>query len=206
MASQEIGGVAAVGRRRAPRWLGPTVDYGPLLVFFAAYSLADILTATAAMLVATVLVLGLSLILTRRIPTAALVTSAMLLIFGGLTLWLEDPGYLKLQSTLISALFAVVLAIAVAVRWPLLRSMFGAAWPMSEGAWRVLTFRLAGFFAAMAGINEAVARSFSTDIWVDYNVFGQAILTLLFLLAQWPLLSRNLAPQQPAKIEAADRG
>src|SRR5260221_617978 len=148
-----------------PSWLGPTIDYGPLAVFFIVYSVWDLLPATAAMLAATIAVIALSLALTRHVPTTTLVTSAMLLVFGGLTLWLNDESYLKLQSTLISALFALILFAALALRWPVLRNLFGAGWPMSEEGWRLLTLRCALFFAAMSGLNEVISRTMSTEIW-----------------------------------------
>jgi intracellular septation protein len=123
---------------------------------------------------------------------ATLITSAMILVFGGLTLWLSDERYLKLQSTLISSLFSVILFAGVIFRWPLLRGMLGHAWPMTEAGWRALTLRLAIFFAAMAALNEAISRTQSTELWVDWNVFGQTIVTLAVLAAQWPLLNRHL--------------
>jgi intracellular septation protein len=182
------------GKKPAPGWLQPTIDYGPLGVFFLAYCVYDILVATAAMLAALVVALGLSLALTRRIPVTTLVTSGMMLAFGALTLWLSDPAYLKLQSTAISSLFSVVFFAGIAFRWPLLRAMMGHALPMSDRGWRILTLRFAVFFAALAGLNELIARTQSTTIWVDWNVFGQTIATIAFLAAQWPLLNRHLAP------------
>src|SRR5207302_11501908 len=141
----------------------------------------------AAMLAATIAVIVLSLARTRRVPTTTLVTSAMLLVFGGLTLWLNDESYLKLQSTLISALFSLILFAALALRWPVLRHLFGTAWPMSEEGWRRLTLRCALFFAGMSALNELISRTMSTEIWVDFNVFGTTVLTLAFLVGQWPL-------------------
>jgi intracellular septation protein len=179
-------------RPAAPGWLQPAVDYGPLGVFFVAYCLFDVLIGTAAMLAATVAVFGLSLALTRRVPMTTIITSAMIVVFGGMTLWLSDERYLKLQSTLISALFSVILFAGTIFRWPLLSRMFGRAWPMTDRGWRALTMRFAVFFAAMAALNEAIARTQSTEVWVDWNVFGQTILTLAFLAAQWPLLNRHL--------------
>jgi intracellular septation protein len=132
----------------------------------------------------------------------------MLLVFGGLTLVFDDPGYLKVQSTLISSLFALILFAARAFNWPLVKMMFSIAFPMEEVGWRILTTRFALFFAAMAGINEIIARTQSTDIWVDYNVFGQTGLSLVFLVAQWPLLNRHAlaAEKTPAPNESDGAG
>src|SRR5262252_67218 len=180
--------------RPAPRGLRPTVDYGPLGVFFAAYCVYDILIATGAMLGATVVALSLSFILTRRVAVTTLVTSAMILVFGGLTLWLSDESYLKLQSTLINCGFSLILFAAVAFGWPVLRALFGPAMPMSDDGWRILSLRFALFFAGMAAANEAIARLLPTTLWVDWNVFGQTGATLGFLALQLPLLNRHLLP------------
>jgi intracellular septation protein len=189
--------------RAAPApWLQLTIDYGPLGIFFVAYCLWDILPATAAMLAATVLALGLSFALTRQVASTTLVTSAMMLIFGALTLLLSDPSYLKLQSTVISGLFSVVLFAALVFSWPLLRVAFGPAWPMSETGWRILTLRFALFFAAMAGLNEVISRTQSTETWVHWNVIGQTVVSLVFMVAQWPLLNRHLEAE--ALIEAKE--
>jgi intracellular septation protein len=177
--------------RRAPGWLGPTIDYGPLLVFIAAYLGFDILTATAAMVAAAFAALLLSLAVTRRVPLTSLIVSITVLAFGGLTLWFDDPRYIKLQSTLINLLFSFTLVGALALRRPLLLLFFGAALTMSRRGWRSLTIRFAGFFAAMAGLNELVARTMSTEIWANYYSFGTTVLTIIFIAAQWPLIQRE---------------
>jgi intracellular septation protein len=182
---------APIMARRAPGWLGPTIDYGPLLVFIAAYLGFDILTATAAMVVAAFAALLLSLAVTRRVPLTSLIISITVLAFGGLTLWFDDPRYIKLQSTLINLLFSFTLVGALALRRPLLLLFFGAALTMSRRGWRSLTIRFAGFFAAMAGLNELVARTMSTEVWANYYTFGTTLLTIAFIAAQWPLIQRE---------------
>ncbi len=177
--------------RLPPRWLGPAIDWGPLSVFFGGYAGWDIFIATAAMLVATALALVLSLAWVRHIPLTALVSAALLAIFGGLTLWLNDPAYLKLQSTLISGLISLVLFGALVLRRELLRCLFGTALPLNAEGWRMLTVRFAIFFAALAGLNELIARTQTTDIWVDFNVFGTTSLSLIFIVAQVPLVKRH---------------
>ncbi len=177
--------------RLPPRWLGPTIDWGPLSVFFGGYAGWDIFIATAAMLAATALALVLSLAWLRHVPLTALVSAALLAIFGGLTLWLNDPAYLKLQSTLISGFISLVLFGALVLRQELLRRLFGTVLPLNAEGWRMLTVRSAIFFAALAGLNELIARTQTTDIWVDFNVFGTTSLSLIFVVAQVPLVKRH---------------
>jgi intracellular septation protein len=177
--------------RHPPRWFGPAIDCAPLTVFFCGYAGWDIFIATAAMLVATALALGLSFAWTRHVPLTALVSATLLGIFGGLTLWLNDPAYLKLQSTLISSLFSLALFAALALRRDPLRRLFGATLPLDSEGWRMLTVRTAFFFAALAGLNELIARTQSTDIWVDFNVFGATLLGAIFAAAQLPVIKRH---------------
>jgi intracellular septation protein len=180
--------------RQPPRWLGPAMDCGPLAVFFVAYMGWNLFVATAAMLLATAVALVLSLTVARHVPITALVSAALLAIFGGLTLWLNDADYLKLQSTVISSLFSLVLFGALALRRQLLRRLFGAALPLDDEGWRVLTMRCAVFFATLASLNELIARTQSTAIWVDFNVFGSTAISLIFIVAQWPLIKRHRVP------------
>jgi intracellular septation protein len=193
--------------RRPSRWLGPLIDSGPMAVFFVAYVGWDVFLATAAMLVATFMALVLSYSLTRRAPVAALVSAAMLAVFGGLTLWLNDADYLKLQSTLLSSLFSLVLFGSFVLRRELLRTLFGASVPMSAEGWNVMTIRCAIFFGCLAALNELVARTQSTAVWVDFNVFGTTALGLVFVATQWSFLKRHrqecghdrLAPAAPRR-------
>ncbi len=177
--------------RTPPRWLKPTVDYGPLAVFLLVYLKTDILTATGALMAAAALALALSLWAARRVPWMPLVTAVVVGIFGGLTLWSGDDTFIKMKPTIVQAMFSAALLGGLAFGRPLLKPLLGAAWPMDEIGWRRLSLRFGSFFAAMAVLNEAVWRTQSTDVWVMFKVFGLMGLTLLFSLAQVPLMTRH---------------
>ncbi len=177
--------------RTPPRWLKPTVDYGPLAVFLLVYLKADLIVATGALIAATALALALSLWAARRVPWTPLVTAVVVGIFGGLTLWSGDETFIKMKPTIVQALFAAALLGGLAFGRPLLKPLLGAAWPMDETGWRRLSLRFALFFAAMAALNEAVWRTQSTDVWVTFKVFGLVGLTLVFSIAQVPLMTRH---------------
>jgi intracellular septation protein len=184
-------------RAAEPKWLSPTVDYGPLAVFFVAYFLGDLLTATAALMAATAVALVLSLAIRRKVPLLPVITAAVVGVFGGLTLWLEDETFIKMKPTIIQAVFAAVLLGGLVFRRPLLKPLLGAALPpMNDAGWRRLTFRYGAFFLGMAALNEAVWRTQSTDFWVTFKVFGIVVLTLLFGVAQVPLISRHKLPEE----------
>lgn len=175
----------------SPSWLKPTVDYGPLAVFFLAYWARDLMTATAALMAATAVALALSLAIERRVPIMPLVTAGVVGIFGGLTLWFEDETFIKIKPTIIEALFSLILFGGLALGKPLLKPLMATAWPMDDTGWRRLTLRFAYFFAAVAVLNEIVWRTQSTDVWVTFKVFGIMGLTLIYAIAQAPLMKRH---------------
>jgi intracellular septation protein len=182
-----------------PKWLSPLVDYGPLAVFFASYFVWGLLPATAALMGVTAVALVLSLAIRRKVPLLPVITAAIVGVFGGLTLWLQDETFIKMKPTIIQAIFAAVLLGGLAVGRPLLKPLLGAALPpMAEAGWRQLTLRYGLFFIAMAALNEAVWRTQSTDFWVTFKVFGIIGLTLVFGVAQVPLINRWKVPEEAA--------
>jgi intracellular septation protein len=190
-----------------PPWLRPASDYGPIAVFFIAYVLSDLLWATGALMAATAVALGLSLAIARRVPLMPLITAGVVGVFGGLTLILQDETFIKMKPTIVQILFAAILLGGLVFGRPLLKPLMGTAWSMDDQGWRKLTFRFALFFLAMAGLNEAVWRTQSTDFWVSFKVFGILGLTLLFALAQTPLMRRHhLATEEAGGEETAPPG
>ncbi len=178
-------------REQPPRWLKPVVDYGPLAVFFASYLAFGLMAATAALIAVSLVALLLAWLLERRLPLVPLITAAIVAVFGGLTLWLQDETFIKMKPTIVQAVFGLVLLGGLAFGRPLLKPLLGAVMPpMSERAWRQFTLRYALFFLAMAGLNELVWRTQSTDFWVTFKVFGLPGLTILFILAQIPFVGR----------------
>lgn len=174
------------------------IEYGPLAVFFAAYWIAGIFPATAAIMVATIVVLVISWVTERRIPKLPLVSGVLLMVFGGLTLWLQDETFLKMKPTIIYLLFAAVLTGAVALRKSPLKALLGHAMQLDDKGWSRLTLRFGGFFVIMAGLNELVWRTQSTDFWVSYKVFGSIGLMFLFFILQAPLIQRHqLSDDEP---------
>ena len=169
---------------KAPPWVRPAVDYGPLAVFFAVYWLSDLMTATLAIMIATAAALALSYLSERRLAPMPLVTAVVVGVFGGLTLWLEDETFFKMKPTIVQVLFAAVLFAGLLFKRPLLKPLLGSAWPLDEAGWNKLSSRFAWFFVAMAGLNEAVWRTQSTDFWVTFKVFGIMGLTFIFVVSQ----------------------
>ncbi len=181
---------------KAPKWLKPATEYGPLAVFFIGYYVQkDLMVATVGLMVATAVSLVLSLIMIRKVPLMPLITAVIVGVFGGLTLLLNDDTFIKLKPTIVQALFSVILLGGLVFGKALLKPVMGSAWPMSETGWRRLTLHFGLFFAAMAVLNEFVWRTQSEEFWVNFKVFGLMGLTFLFVLTQLPLMNRHALPE-----------
>ncbi|MFN0219834.1 MAG: septation protein A [Hyphomicrobium sp.] len=170
------------------------VELGPLIVFFIGNSKFDIFIGTGAFMVATVIALIVSRAVLGRIPTMPLVSGVFVVVFGGLTLWLQDDQFIKLKPTIVNSLFAAILLGGLASGRSFLKLVFEDVMRLTEEGWRKLTVRWGVFFIALALINEIVWRNFSTDFWVSFKVFGIMPLTFAFAIAQVGLLKRYEQP------------
>ncbi len=168
------------------------IEMGPLVAFFAANWMAGIFWGTGIFMVATVISLAASWILTRKLATVPLISAGFVAIFGGLTLYLQSDLFIKVKVTLINALFGAILLGGVAFGRSYLKVVMGEAMKLPEQAWRTLSIRWGVFFLALALLNEVVWRSVPTDTWVNFKVFGILPLTLVFALANAPFMARHM--------------
>jgi len=178
--------------------LNVAIEYGPLAVFLVTYWIAGIFPATAAIMAATVIALALAWFTQRRVPKVPLVTGVLLMVFGGLTLWLQDETFIKMKPTIIYLMFTAVLLVGLAFRRPLLKPLLGHAWQLTDAGWNALTRRFGMFFLVLAGLNELIWRTQSTDFWVNYKVFGTMGLIFVFTALQIGLIQRHQLPEQAA--------
>ena len=179
------------------------IELGPLLVFFGGNAAAGIYIGTTAFMAATLIALAVASYRYHKVPIMPLVSGVLVLVFGALTLYLRDDTFIKLKPTIVYVMFAALLFAGLMLRKPLLELLFGPVFSLSQEGWRKLTWRWALFFVAMAVVNEAVWRNFSTDVWVSFKAFGFLPLTLVFALLQLPLMQRYGAPGG-AEAEAGD--
>jgi intracellular septation protein len=199
----------------APHRLNPllklALELGPLVVFFFSNAYAErfgvaesqrIFVATGIFIAATVISLAIHYALVRRLPIMPLVSGAVVVVFGGLTLVLQDELFIKLKPTIVNTLFGLTLLGGLYFRKPLLAIVLDSMFELTEEGWRKLTFRWAIFFFVLAALNEIVWRTQSTDFWVSFKVFGIMPLTVVFALAQTPLLMRS----EVGKDSEASRG
>lgn len=176
---------------KAPRaWLKPLTEWGPLAAFFAAYWLYGMMPATWVLVVTAVAASLLALALERRIPWMPVFTAVAVGVFGGLTLLFDDSTFLKMRPTIVQALMAAVLMAGAAMGRLFLKSLLGQGIAMSDEGWRVLTWRFSAFLLFNAALNEVVWRTQSNDTWVTFDTFVPIGLSVLFVLAQTPLIKR----------------
>jgi intracellular septation protein len=166
------------------------LDIGPLVLFFAANSKFGIFAATGSFMVAVLIALTVSYVMTRHIAIMPVVTAVIVLVFGGLTLVLHDELFIKLKPTIIYVLFGGTLLAGLALDKPFLSILFDQMFHLSEEGWRKLTWRWVLFFFVLAIANEIVWRTQTTDFWVSFKLFGVVPLTFLFGALQMPLINK----------------
>jgi intracellular septation protein len=212
MTGTNAAGASAASKQKP---LNPTVklvlELGPLALFFIANSRPTLfqglvgglippdvpadkvgmLTATAVLIPATLVALIVSFALTRRLPVMPVVTAGMVLVFGALTLWLQDKTFIEIKLTVIYCLFGAALLGSMAFGKMLLPVVLDTAIHLDAAGWRKLTVRWGIFFFALAAANEALRHVLTWDQWVAFKTFGVLPITIAFALAQAPLIMRH---------------
>ena len=190
------------------------IDLGPLLVFFLVNFLAPvpavmkIFVATGAFMVAMVAAMLFSAIRYHKISPLLWFSGIMVVILGGLTIWLHDEQFIKMKPTIYYTLVAALLSFGLATDRPLLQRVLGSTYPgLDEQGWTKLTRNWAIFFAFMAVLNETVWRNSTTNFWIGFKLWGALPLTFLFAAANIPMLMRHglmkedATPAEPGPIE-----
>jgi intracellular septation protein len=172
------------------------LEFAPLVVFFAVNWKFGIFWATGIFMVVTLAVLAYTFFTTGKVAKVPLASAMLVGIFGGLTLYLQDETFIKVKVTLVNLIFAVLLLGGLYFKRSFIKDVMGEAIAMPDAAWRTLSLRWGVFFAALALINEYVWRSYTTDQWVTFKVFGLMGLTLAFALANAPFMARHM-PDTP---------
>ena len=166
------------------------IDIGPLAVFFIFYTRGDLKTAILPFMIATIIAVLFSYILEKKIPIMPTVGAGIILIFGGLTIYFDNETFFKMKPTIINILFAGILYGGIILNKSLLRYLLGAALKLQDKGWDILTKRWIGFFIALAILNEIVWRTQTTDIWVNFKVFGILPITFIFTLTQFSTIKK----------------
>jgi len=190
--------------KELPAALSLAIDFGPAVVFFAAYRMDGIMTATIAVTVAAVVAALISRVLTGSVSLALIITTGIAIVFGGLTIAFNDERFVKIKPTIINALLGLILLGGLPFKRPLLKPVLAPRFPpMEDAGWFKLSRNFGLFFLLQAVLNEAVWRTFSTDTWVAYSVWGDVLLTVAFTATQLPLLNRYMT-EKPSAAEATE--
>jgi intracellular septation protein len=166
-------------------------DIFPVILFFIAFKFYDIYVATVVAIAATFLQIGWLWLRRRKIENMLWVSLAVIVVFGGATLLLQNETFIKWKPTVLYWLFAIALAIASLVfkRNPI-RAMMEAQVTLPEAVWSKLLISWIVFFAVMGALNLIVAYNFTTDTWVNFKLFGGIGLMLMFVVLQAAMISR----------------
>ncbi len=168
-------------------------DIFPVILFFIAFKVYDIYVATAVAMAATFLQIGWTWLRHRKVDNMLWISLAVIVVFGGATLLLQDETFIKWKPTVLYWLFSAVLAVAaLAFRKNLIRAMMGTQVALPEVVWGKLLASWIAFFALMGALNLIVAYNFSTDAWVNFKLFGGIGLMLVFIVLQGLMLARHI--------------
>jgi intracellular septation protein len=204
----------AQGHKKLNPLLKLALEMGPLILFFLANARGaqlaaafpvittlggPIFFATATFIVATLIALAVSYALTRQLPLMPFVTAIVVVVFGGLTLYLQDERFIKVKPTIIYCLFGGILIGGLLFGRSLLGYVLDSVLQLTDEGWRKLTLRWGLFFFALAVLNEVVWRNTTTDVWVNFKVFAILPLTFVFALLQMRLISRYGIEEKPAE-------
>ena len=179
------------------------IDLGPLIIFFAVnFITGDVIMATGAFMAAITAAMLYSKLKYRHISPMLWFSGVMVLVLGGVTIYLHDETFIKIKPTIYYLIVASLLLFGLLTKRNLLKSVLGTAYPgLSDRGWQILTRNWALFFLAMAALNEAVWRTTSTDFWIGFKIWGFMPATLLFAMAHIPMLMRHGMQLEETKEE-----
>lgn len=186
-----------MAQRNIPQWVKSTLELGPVIGFFVAYLWLkeDVFTfggtdydgfivVTALFIPVILASMGALWWLTGHISRMQIVTAVLVVVFGGLTVWLNDDRFIKMKPTMVYLLLGGILAVGLMRGQSYLRVVMGELLPMEQEGWMILTKRMTAFFFLLATSNEIVWRTQSTEFWVYFETFVLTGATFVFFIAQ----------------------
>ena len=169
-------------------------DFGPLLIFFVVYSKSgkDLSAAIPPLIVATIIAVLISYVVERKVPYIPLIGGIIISVFGGLTLYFNNPIFLYMKPTIINIFFGFALAFErLFTKEHILKKILGKSISLTDEGWKILTIRWMLFFFALALLNECVWRTQTEEFWVNFKVWGILPITFVFTAFQMFLINRH---------------
>lgn len=189
------------------QWVKLALETGPLVVFIMANNNGDalaemfpalealggkIFVGTAFFMVAMTISLIITWWFERKVAIMPLVTFVMVVVFGMLTLYLQDDFFIKVKPTIVNVMFGVtILGLLFFFKIPAMKILFDGPFKLDDTGWTKLSFRWGCFFLFLALVNEIVWRNFSSDFWVAFKLWGVMPMTITFMLFQYPVMLKH---------------
>ena len=182
-------------------------DFFPVIAFVVAYKLTDIYVATGVIIVAVLAQTAIQWVRHRKVSSMALISGALVLVFGGLTLAIHDKAFIQWKVTVVNWLFAAgFLATQFFGERTLIERMLGENVKLERAVWRTLNLIWSAFFLILGALNLYVAYNFDENVWVNFKLFGVLGLTLAFALAQGLWIASKVPADAPADTEESSSG
>ena len=184
------------------------LELGPVLLFFIGFTMtkgqtyliggseySGFLVMTAALIVMIMITSGIYWVLTGTLSRMQILTLVLVVVLGGISVWLKDERFLKMKPTLVYVTFGTILGIGLLRGQSYLSLVMDQALPLQPEGWMILTRRLTAFFFVLAAANEAVWRLMSTEAWVNFKTFGLTAALFLFFMSQGRMVERYALPE-----------
>ena len=168
-------------------------DFGPLLIFFTIYykSGNNLKAAIPPLIVSTLIAVAIMYVVEKKIPYVPLIGAIVISLFGGLTLYFDNPIFIYMKPTIVNVIFALILIVSkVFYQKNFLKLFLQTAFQLNEEGWNKLNFRWAYFFIFLAILNEIVWRTQPETTWVNFKVWGMLPITIIFTAMQVPLINK----------------
>jgi len=198
-----------MAEKQVKPWVKTALELGPVILFFVAYTkikdrdftilgetYEGFIVATAVFIPVLLLATLVLYLLTGKLSKMQIFTAVLVVVFGGLGIWLNDDRFFKMKPTMIYLLFAGILGFGLMKGQSYLRVVMEGAMPINDAGWMKLTQRFTMFFLGLAVANEAVWRLLSTDAWVNFKTFGLPIAMFLFIMMQMGLMTKYSTEDQ----------
>ncbi len=210
---EEVAPKAKEPQVKGSAWVKLLLELGPLMVFFFAYSRGEaiaawlgqpdmlpIIAATVVFVPTMVVSVLASFWITREVAVMPLVSLVLVVVFGGLTIWLNDATFIKMKPTILNLIFATVLMTGLYFGKMFLKLIFQEGWAITDRGWYLLTVRWSIFFVCMAILNEIIWRNFTEEFWVAFKVWGNLPITMIFAVFQMRLVFQHPLPEAEEEV------
>ena len=164
------------------------LDFIPLILFFLVNKYYGFMNATIVLIFVSVFVFMLSYFIMNRVAIVPLVSTILAVIFGSLTVFLDNPNFIKFKVSLLNVMFGIAILIGILFKKNVMKLVLGHSLEIKEKGWRILSYMWIGFFLTLAAVNEVVWRNVSTEAWVNFKVFGVLAITFVFVLCNMPII------------------